>query len=336
MDSIRLFLENMFYGIAPSARVTRAKEQLLEMMEDKYYELKEQGLSENETVGRVISEFGNLEEIAEDLGIRNEVFDKEEGEPQERLIVTRERALHYLASMKRVARNVGIGVVICILSGIPFILSQVSGPVAEELGMPIPNFIIGYAMIAIGVMIFIVTGITSDSFEDIEKMPVALDHGTQTQLESQYDTERKAFAIQIAVGVFLCITAFVIITLGATTNLFGTNADVKVLYDVVLGMLPIALGVYLFINAAMRRSSMEALLNRNDYTVEKRRSNQLIERIGGPYWLLATIVYLGWSFLTNDWHITWVVWPIAGICFGLIAAIIGAVYGEKNISKGSN
>lgn len=235
MDSIRLFLENMFYGIAPSARVTRAKEQLLEMMEDKYYELKEQGLSENETVGRVISEFGNLEEIAEDLGIRNEVFDKEEGEPQERLIVTRERALHYLASMKRVARNVGIGVVICILSGIPFILSQVSGPVAEELGM-----------------------------------------------------------------------------------------------------LPIALGVYLFINAAMRRSSMEALLNRNDYTVEKRRSNQLIERIGGPYWLLATIVYLGWSFLTNDWHITWVVWPIAGICFGLIAAIIGAVYGEKNISKGSN
>ena len=167
-------------------------------------------------------------------------------------------------------------------------------------------------------------------------MPVALDHGTQTQLESQYDTERKAFAIQIAVGVFLCITAFVIITLGATTNLFGTNADVKVLYDVVLGMLPIALGVYLFINAAMRRSSMEALLNRNDYTVEKRRSNQLIERIGGPSWLLATIVYLGWSFLTNDWHITWVVWPIAGICFGLIAAIIGAVYGEKNISKGSN
>ena len=41
------------------------------MMEDKYTELTEEGLSENEAVGTVISEFGNLEELAQTLGIED-------------------------------------------------------------------------------------------------------------------------------------------------------------------------------------------------------------------------------------------------------------------------
>ena len=33
------------------------------------------------------------------------------------------------------------------------------------------------------------------------------------------------------------------------------------------------------------------------------------------YWCAVTAVYLAWSFLSGDWHITWVVWPVAG-CSG--------------------
>ena len=43
------------------------------------------------------------------------------------------------------------------------------------------------------------------------------------------------------------------------------------------------------------------------------------------YWLLAVAIYLGWSFLTNAWHITWVVWPIAGIMYGVVIAIVNLV-----------
>ena len=41
------------------------------MMEDKYTELIASGMRENEAVGTVITEFGNLDELAESLGIQN-------------------------------------------------------------------------------------------------------------------------------------------------------------------------------------------------------------------------------------------------------------------------
>ena len=41
--------------------------------------------------------------------------------------------------------------------------------------------------------------------------------------------------------------------------------------------------------------------------------------------MIATAIYLGWSFLTDDWHITWVVWPIAGILFVVVELICNLV-----------
>lgn len=37
--------------------------------------------------------------------------------------------------------------------------------------------------------------------------------------------------------------------------------------------------------------------------------------------------FLTWSFVTNDWHKTWIVWPIAGVLYSVV--IIFA----KNIKK---
>ena len=61
----------MFAGLPDTPEVRRAYEELAAMMEDKYTELTEEGLSENEAVGTVISEFGNLEELAQTLGIED-------------------------------------------------------------------------------------------------------------------------------------------------------------------------------------------------------------------------------------------------------------------------
>ena len=69
METIRNYLENMFRGLPDTPEVRRAKEELWQMMEDKYTELKDEGISENEAVGTVITEFGNLDEISETLGI---------------------------------------------------------------------------------------------------------------------------------------------------------------------------------------------------------------------------------------------------------------------------
>ena len=63
METIREYLNNMFAGLPDTPEVHRAYDELAAMMEDKYTELIEEGCSENEAVGTVISEFGNLEEL---------------------------------------------------------------------------------------------------------------------------------------------------------------------------------------------------------------------------------------------------------------------------------
>ena len=69
METIRNYLDTMFAGLPDTPEVRRAYEELAAMMEDKYTEMIAEGHSQNETVGTVISEFGNLEELAQTLGI---------------------------------------------------------------------------------------------------------------------------------------------------------------------------------------------------------------------------------------------------------------------------
>ena len=73
METLKNYLENMFINLPVTPEVLRAKQELAQMMEDKYNELKAEGRTENEAIGIVISEFGNLSELAEDLGINDAV-----------------------------------------------------------------------------------------------------------------------------------------------------------------------------------------------------------------------------------------------------------------------
>jgi hypothetical protein len=45
-------------------------------------------------------------------------------------------------------------------------------------------------------------------------------------------------------------------------------------------------------------------------------------RIGGVFWTLTTAAYLAWSFVTFDWQITWIIWPVAALVFSAICAAV--------------
>lgn len=69
METIINYFDHIFMALPPTAEVQKAKNELLSMAEDRYHELKENGKSENEAVGTVIEEFGNIDELAADLGV---------------------------------------------------------------------------------------------------------------------------------------------------------------------------------------------------------------------------------------------------------------------------
>ena len=55
MEAIRNYLETMFANLPNTPEVLRAKNELWQMMEDKYNELIADGKSDNEAVGTVIA-----------------------------------------------------------------------------------------------------------------------------------------------------------------------------------------------------------------------------------------------------------------------------------------
>ncbi len=51
------------------------------------------------------------------------------------------------------------------------------------------------------------------------------------------------------------------------------------------------------------------------------------------YWPFVTAIYLGYSFLTNDWTISWIVWVVAGLLYPVLTQVLRS-FKKRSITKG--
>ena len=56
--------------------------------------------------------------------------------------------------------------------------------------------------------------------------------------------------------------------------------------------------------------------------------NPVVAAIMSVYWSTVTCIYLCWSFITFDWGITWIIWPIAAIINSLVENLLGDKHGN--------
>ena len=157
METIRNYLETMFANMPNTSEVKKAKAELLSMMEDKFNEMIADGVNENQAVGTVIAEFGNLDDLAEDLGLVKELketHEREESKP--RHFLRMEEVDDYLKICRGNGILIGVGVLLCIISVTWNILADAIGTssVADLLGVT-GMFI----SIAVAVAMFVFAGI---------------------------------------------------------------------------------------------------------------------------------------------------------------------------------
>lgn len=107
METIIVYLDNMFAGLSKTPELEHLKQELLSGMEEKYLELKREGKSENEAIGIVISEFGNIEELTAELGIHP--VGAEHAVP----VLTEEEVYAYTAVRRSSGLWTGLGVFLC-------------------------------------------------------------------------------------------------------------------------------------------------------------------------------------------------------------------------------
>ena len=97
-------------------------------------------------------------------------------------------------------------------------------------------------------------------------------------------------------------------------------------------LLLVAAGVFLLVKTCTLFGAFQLLLEEGDYRRGRKLEDRRNEAVSTIYWCAVTAVYLAWSFLSEDWHITWVVWPVAGVFWGVIAGILSLVRRSRSKS----
>lgn len=239
--------------------------------------------------------------------------------------VTMEMANEYLQIIDWSAGKTAFATMLCILS--PIVLLML-GAMSE-----MPNYHISenaaagigicvlIVLIAIAVTIFILCGMKTKKYEYMEKEDIETAYGVSGMVKEKRDAYHSPYVTQLVIGITCCICSVI--------PLFGTLAvsesDFYMVSAVCMLLALVAIGTYFIVRSAAKMNAMNQLLEEEDYTRQKKHENK---KMSGPvtvYWLIATAIYLAWSFTTNDWDRTWIIWPVVGVLFPAFYAIVSGI-----------
>ena len=356
METIRTYLENMFANLPNTPKVKKAKDELWQMMEDKYNELIADGMSDNAAVGTVISEFGNLDEIADELGIEGIV---EAADKNERREISLDEVKEFLTAANKQAWQIAIGVALCIMSMVaPIVadavdISGINGKSAwVDLGEGISMSVM-FVLIAIGVILFIYSSLTMKKWSFIEKEACSMSVATTDYVKESETAFTPKYALMMSIGVALCIISFVPAAfMEGLDEMIRSSIDFDDLGGAFMFVL-VAIGVLLIVYAANVKGNFEKLIKAtlrrtstensnagedfgsgeskgsgNVYTYSEDDNDGKVyisssaELVMDVFWPTITCIYLCWSFITFDWYITWIIWPIAGVLHGVLKSML--------------
>lgn len=265
-----------------------------------------------------------LKDEIEEEEIKEDVY-----EPLNIKHISAEFANEFMDQKKKTALGIGIGVVICILS--PILLITLAG----YAGMGAMNENIAVAiglgvlllMVIVAVVLFVMNGSILGDYEWLQKESFVLDYGVSGIVEDRMKRQKNAFNMAIALGVGLCILGAAVLAVVSVLNI----GELPVIYSVDVLLVFVAAAVFLFVRFGNERDAFLQLLQLEDYDPEYKKNSAKTEMVSGIYWCTITAIYLGSSFITNQWGYTWIIWPVAGVFYGVIACIMGLVEkGNRN------
>ena len=321
METIRNYLETMLARLPNTFEMQKAKNELLQMMEDKYTELITDGKTENEAVGIVISEFGNLDELAEELGISSFVIQENQKTAGGFRSVTLAEVKDYLHDRTRSAYAVALGVFLCIISVCGYLVHFGGGWHVRIVLATSFMFI----AIAAAVGLFMFSNFVMGKWKFFRERACSVDFATAEYVHNRRESFRVTRSMMNTIGVILCILS--VLPVIVVDSLFGWSSG----FGVVLMFVFVGIGVFLLVVSGNVNAGFTVILSLNkrdtmggSFVPSQKQvtyKNETISQIMSVYWPTVTCIYLCWSFLSFDWHITWIVWVIAALVQQMLKAL---------------
>ena len=243
----------------------------------------------------------------------------EDADSEGATFVSMEEANAFLSYKVESAPRIALGVLLCILSPIALLLlggAQASGRLLlTEMQAAMIGLIVLLLMVAGAVLLFVLTCMGGNKYEYLEKDALDTAYGVSGMVKERMQREESDHTRSVAVGVVLCVLAaiplFVLILWQGVDEFYGALGVAAI-------MALAAVGVYILVKASVPWEGYQALLEQGDYTRARKRNNR---KYSGIYWGIVVAAYLAVSFLTYRWDMTWIIWPVAGVLFGVVGEI---------------
>ena len=239
--------------------------------------------------------------------------------------ITLQEAGEFLALRKKASLCIAGGVLLCVLGVIALLtLPQmgnyaslgVSGDAANALGL---GALLLFAAGAAG--LFLYAGHQNSPYEYLEKEDFDAEYGVEGMAEKRRQEDEKTVTLLRSFGIGLCILSPIPLIFGAFEHIGEMRQTLLLCLTLLLG----GIGAALCIVAGVRRAATDKLLRQGDYSAQGKRRSRLMGPVSTVYWLVVTAAFLAWSFLGDSWHISWVLWPVAGVLFAAVAALCNAL-----------
>ncbi len=218
-------------------------------------------------------------------------------------VLTIEEANKFIDLKDKSLKLIGIAVFLFILSGISLI-SFTTLSENEEIGIAVGMTGL-FILVVIGVSLCIYAGYVISEYKFIEQGNFQFSNNVEGIIKQRKKDFKKKRIENLIISICLIILSvlpLIIISL-------LTKSEELVIMALCFLLLVVGVFVPRIIIVEGKWGCYELLLSEGEY----KKGNEELDRITSIYWSIVAAIYLAWSFLTNDWHITWIVWPIAGI-----------------------
>ncbi|MCM1027322.1 MAG: helix-turn-helix transcriptional regulator [Roseburia sp.] len=243
--------------------------------------------------------------------------------------VSLEEANLYMGLVRKLAVRTAGAVALCILSVIPLILLGGLAEfgligISEEMAGGLGTVFL-LVLVAAGVAVLIPSGMKLEKYEYLEKEELALQYGVQGIVAKKEEDFANTHRICVTAGVALCILAVAPVVL---MGCLGAS-ERSLLYSTTVMFVALAVGVFLFIWSCSIQESYQKLLQEENYTPEKKQARKRTSFFPGVYWCVVTAIFLAVSFRTDEWEMSWMIWPVAALLFVAISGILRFAVGNK-------
>lgn len=321
MDTIKTYLDSLFVNVEQTEETIQLKNDLLAHMEDRYHELLEEGKNEHEAIGAVISEFGSIDELLEEIDLRKaESFAEEptvetayqeyqkEFSDEPREVIGLSDFHDYVRERKKAAVMIGTGVFSVLMA----IFSEVffNGVMYDVSGVGNALFFI---FVAIAVGLFIYGGMTFSRAKN-QLNDLFITREVQQAAHIEQEAFARSFTFCIILGVMACI-----LSVAPAALTYGSTVGEALMFPIV------GCGVFLFIYGGVVKATFSKFLNRDVFVDEENIGRNALTRsqdkeyyqkkhwFGKIFWPIVVVIYFIFSFCYGTWAFSWVIFVIAGI-----------------------